>query len=113
MSYNVPIFAVSLFKKYLSNCSQQFLVDCSCSFKFKVLSGVSMGSILSPLLFILYTNAISTISLSSTYSFALYAKDIFVSCSTKSFYEFSLFSLCYLFCCNLGSLQSINPILNL
>ena len=94
MSYNIPIFLVSLFKTYLSNHSQQVLVDCYCSLKYRILSNVPTESRLGPLLFILYINDNSTISLSNTYSFALYRKYILVS-YYKIFLSFSLLSLLF------------------
>ena len=49
------MFFFNIFKDFLSNCQQRVLVDGNFSQLKLVVSGVPQGSVLAPLLFILYT----------------------------------------------------------
>ena len=84
LSYNIPPHLVNWFQSYLSLRSQQVAVDNSLSSKSHVISGVPQGSILGPLLFILYINEISSLPLPQSFSITLYADDILLSCPYKS-----------------------------
>ena len=52
---------LSVLKQFLSNKSQFVLVDGCCSKQVNVVSGVPHGSVLGPLLFLLYTSELFTI----------------------------------------------------
>lgn len=64
------------FTSYLSDRRQQVVVDGSTSASSLVRSGVPQGSILGPLLFSIYIDPITSLSLSSTSKILLYADDI-------------------------------------
>ena len=88
--YNLPSHITRWFRSYLTCCSQYVVVDGSVSSKRMVTSGVPQGSILGPLLFILYLNDISTLPFPSSISLALYADDILLSYPFQSSSDFSL-----------------------
>jgi len=64
------------FTSYLSDRRQQVVVDGSTSASSLVRSGVPQGSILGPLLFSIYIDPITSLSLSSTSKILLYADDM-------------------------------------
>ena len=76
---NLPQFLVSWLQTYLSNRSQQVVIDGYSSTKTHVSSDVPQGSVLDPLLFIIYINNLSFLSLLSNASLTLYADDIVLS----------------------------------
>ena len=79
--YGVRGNAYSLFKSYLSNRYQYSLVnDVKSSLKL-ITCGVPQGSILGPLLFLLYINDISNVS---TFNINLFADDSYLSLSDAS-----------------------------
>ena len=61
---------------YLSDRKQQVVVGGSSSNALPVLSGVPQGSVLGPLLFLLYIDGITSITLSSNSHLTLYADDM-------------------------------------
>ena len=65
---------------YLSNRSQRVKVSGCLSKPCQVLSGVPQGSILGPLLFLIYVNDITNVSLSPQSNLILYADDILYFC---------------------------------
>ena len=72
---NIPRHIISLISSYLCNRSQYVCVNGSISHKTHVLSGVPQGSVLGPLLFLLYTDGLAQSGLSDG-SLVLYADDI-------------------------------------
>ena len=88
--YKLPSHITRWFRSYLTCRSQYVVVDGSVSSKRMVTSGVPQGSILSPLLFILYLNDISTLPFPSSISLTLYADDILLSYPFQSSFDFSL-----------------------
>ena len=64
------------FKSYFSDRKQRVVLDGESSALIPVTSGVPQGSILGPLLFIVYMNSISQVPLSSGTKLLLYADDI-------------------------------------
>ena len=81
------------FLSYLSNYSQQVVVNGVISDSTLVTSGVPQGSILGPLLFILYINDISKLTLSSSTKLILYADDILLSPPISSSSDFTAITL--------------------
>ena len=63
-------------KNYLTLRMQSVAVDGATSNPMPVLSGVPQGSVLGPLLFLIYINDITTISLSTLSQCILYADDV-------------------------------------
>ena len=78
---------LSWLKSYLS--SRSFIVDINSSFsdQFPLHQGVPQGSVLGPLLFILYTSPLSTLISDSSVSHHLYADDtqLFISFAASEF----------------------------
>jgi len=64
---------------YLFNRQQRVVVDGATSTATPVLSGVPQGSVLGPLLFLLYINHISTLQLTDGSTLTMYADDILLS----------------------------------
>ena len=78
-SLNIPSHLLLWFNSYLSYRTQQVIVNGSSSPKSHVISGVPQGSILGPLLFILYLNDLPNLPFSSSSNLTLYADDILLS----------------------------------
>ena len=85
-SIGLPSHLTSWLHSYLCNRSQQVILNGSASPKSHASSGVPQGSILGPLLFMIYINSLSEISLSPSSKFILYADDILFShhCNSPS-----------------------------
>ena len=64
------------FRSYLSGCSQRVVLNGHSSMESPVTSGVPQGSILDPLLFIVYINSLANLDLSPGSSIILYADNI-------------------------------------
>ena len=64
------------FKSYLSNRQQRTVIDGFTSAPCQVTSGVPQGSILGPLLFIMFMNSLTKVPLSDNTKLILYADDI-------------------------------------
>ena len=90
-SLNLPPHLLFWFHSYLCNRTQQVIVNGSFSSKSHVVSGVPQGSILGPLLFILYLNDLSYLPFSSSVNLTLYADDILLSHTISS--PFCMFSV--------------------
>ena len=72
-------FLLSCLHSYLQGCAQQVIINGSLSSKSQVISGVLQGSILGPLLFIIYINDIAKLSLLSSDTLTPYTDDILLS----------------------------------
>ena len=72
------------FKSYLTDRTQQVVIQGHTSEPLPVSSGVPQGSILGPLLFILYMNSISTLCLFNSSKLVLFADDILLYKITNS-----------------------------
>ena len=76
-SYGINIFVLNWIKNFLSNRSQQVIVGSQLSSPCKIASGVPQGSIIGPLLFLIFINPINSCStpLGSSGSLTLFADD--------------------------------------
>ena len=88
-SLHLPPILLHWFLFYLSNHSQQSVVNGVISDSTLVTSGVPQVSILGPLLFILYLNDISKLRLSSSTKLILYADNILLSAPLSSSSDFT------------------------
>ena len=77
-SQNLPPHLLNWIHSYLLNRSQAVVVNGSTSPSLPVSSGVPQGSILGPLLFLIYINGVTDIPLSISSQLTLYAGDIFI-----------------------------------
>ena len=78
-SMGVNNHLISWLRCYLSNRSQQVIVNGSSSPPAEVVSGVPQGSILGPILFIIYINGITKVNLSAWSKLTLFADDMSLS----------------------------------
>ena len=79
------------FRSYLTGRTQCVVLDGVSSIPISVSSGVPQGSILGPLLFLIYINQLSSLKLSTSTSIQLYADDILLYRDLKSADDVSLF----------------------
>ena len=77
-SLNLPPHLLNWLHSYLINQTQRVVIKGSTSPPCPVSSGVPQGSILGPLLFIIYINGLTDLPLSPSMQFVLYADDIFL-----------------------------------
>ena len=75
------------FKSYLSNRTQTVVLSGHSSSSIPVKSGVPQGSILGPLLFIIYANSLAQLNLSPESSIILYADDILLYRAVSSSHD--------------------------
>lgn len=73
--YGMNHAAISLLQDYLSRRTQYINLDGHCSSKLNITSGVPQGSILGPLLFLIYINDLPRINDNSNLSIVSYADD--------------------------------------
>ena len=71
-------FIIRWVRSYLTDRKQVVVLDGSSSARCSVASGVPQGSVLGPLLFLLYINGLEEVPLSAGTKFVLYADDILV-----------------------------------
>ena len=88
-SLNIPSFLVNWIHSYLTSRSQFVYINGSFSHKSPVLSGVPQGSILGPLLFLLYINKICQTKISPHSKLVVYADDILLLHTINSPTDFS------------------------
>ena len=74
--YHIPPFLLAIIKNYLSSRTQMVRVGAALSTPRDVISGVVQGSILGPLLFIAYINAVSQVEISAGSNLILFADDM-------------------------------------
>jgi len=83
---------VCVFFSYLSDQRQKVVLNGCSSVSCDVMSGVPQGSVLGPLLFLLYINVLEEIPLSAGTKFILYADDVLVYKPISSLDDHHLFS---------------------
>ena len=62
--------ALSVCREFLSNRRQRVVVDCATSKRTPIISGIPQGSVLGPLLFVLYTSEIFELVENRLYAYA-------------------------------------------
>ena len=88
-SLGLDVHTISWITSYLPNQKQHVVVGRKSSQDVPVLSGVPLGSVLGPLLFLVYINDVSNIHLSDGSILNLYADDMLLYKSIKSFGDYS------------------------
>ena len=89
-STGIPPHLILWLRNYLRNRFQQVVLNGSSSHKSHVLPGVPQGSILGPLLFIIFINGLCNVTLSPTARLIMYADDILLFQPYNSVSDFSL-----------------------
>ena len=69
-------YLIDLIQSYLTERLQCVVINGATSEPVSVISGVPQGSVLGPLLFIIYVNALCELNLSSSCKLAMYADDL-------------------------------------
>ena len=78
--FNIPQPLLNWFYEYLCQRVQRVVVNGESSISSHVISGVPQGSVLGPLLFLIYINEITQIPLNNGTHLLLYADDILLYC---------------------------------
>ena len=73
---------------YLTNRSQRVVVDGTASSEVHTVSGVPQGSVLGPLLFLMYINSVTYLQLSQGSKLILYADDILLYKPIKTYSDY-------------------------
>ena len=84
LASSLPPHLLNWIHSYLLNRSQKVILNGSTSSFLHVSSGVPQGSILGPLLFLIYINGVTDVPLSPLTHLILYADDIFIFRPVKS-----------------------------
>ena len=87
--FNIDGFLLKFIKEYLKDRKQRVVVDNESSYTLDVKSGVPQGSILGPLLFVIFINDIKTIVSPGT-KIALYADDTKILRQMQSKYDYDI-----------------------
>ena len=87
--FNIDSLILKFIKEYLKDRKQRVVVDNEISYTIDVKSGVSQGSILGPLLFVIFINDIQTVVSPGT-KIALYADDTKIWRQMQSKYDYDI-----------------------
>ena len=85
--YGIRGVALKFFESYLKNRQQQTIINGALSGFLTVLCGVPQGSVLGPLLFLLYTNDLAN---ASNFAINLFADDTCLSLSSENLQELKI-----------------------
>ena len=87
----VNSYLLQWIQSYLTNCKQRVVVNGATSLPTDVLSGVPQGSVIGPLLFLIYVNDVCSVDLSSDCRLTMYADDILMFKPIKCTEDYMVF----------------------